>query len=85
MLTVVCAVMAIFSLVGQGEVAITQKASPTSPSVEVMKCGTGAYFGEIALLTNQPRKATVKSRGAGVDGEGRAYLELLKHCTAEAD
>lgn len=47
-----------FYIIEKGEVAITQKASPTSPAVEVMRCKPGAYFGEIALLTNQPRKAT---------------------------
>lgn len=47
-----------FYIVEKGEVSITRRASSSAPSVEVDRASTGAYFGEVALLTNQPRKAT---------------------------
>lgn len=49
-----------FYIVERGEVSITRRSSSSAPAVEVDRCKPGAYFGEIALLTNQPRKATVR-------------------------
>uniref|UniRef100_A0A7S1G674 Cyclic nucleotide-binding domain-containing protein n=1 Tax=Bicosoecida sp. CB-2014 TaxID=1486930 RepID=A0A7S1G674_9STRA len=52
-----------FYIVETGEVSCTQSPSPGATPVEVMRLGAGQYFGEIALLTNQPRKATVTAVG----------------------
>lgn len=43
----------------QGEVVCTVNAN--GEEREVLTCKEGNYFGEIALLTNQPRKATVSA------------------------
>ena len=43
-------------IVSEGEVAV-QSEGP--PRVELVRLGSGAFFGEVALLTDQPRSATV--------------------------
>lgn len=52
-----------FYLVHQGT-AVCTKSLEDGTSVEVAKLSTGAYFGEIALLTRQPRQATVTADGS---------------------
>lgn len=55
-----------FYIVNDGSVVCTQQASPVSPPVELCKLGAGQYFGEIALLTDRPRQATVTASGSTV-------------------
>lgn len=52
-----------FYLVHQGT-AVCTKSVADGTSVEVARLSTGAYFGEIALLTKQPRQATVTADGS---------------------
>lgn len=47
-----------FYIIVEGQVRVTQGEE------EVARLGASAYFGEIALLTNQPRRATVAAVGA---------------------
>jgi cAMP-dependent protein kinase regulator len=49
----------VFYIVEYGEVVCTQQHQSDQPSIEVCKLTKGAYFGEIALLTDRPRQATV--------------------------
>jgi cAMP-dependent protein kinase regulator len=51
-----------FYLVHQGT-AICTKELENGSSVEVARLSSGAYFGEIALLTKQSRQATVTADG----------------------
>ena len=48
-----------FYIVGSGSVACSRQASESSPPEELCKLAPGEYFGEIALLTDRPRQATV--------------------------
>lgn len=48
-----------FYIVGSGTVACSRQASESSPPEELCRLSTGEYFGEIALLTDRPRQATV--------------------------
>lgn len=43
-----------FYIIVEGQVRVSQN------NEEVARLGESAYFGEIALLTNQPRRATVR-------------------------
>jgi len=52
-----------FYLVHQGT-AVCTKSVADGTSVEVARLSTGAYFGEISLLTKQPRQATVTADGS---------------------
>jgi hypothetical protein len=46
-----------FYIIEKGEVVCEKSSSDTSgPPVESMRLGPGSYFGELALLTNQPRQ-----------------------------
>jgi len=51
-----------FYIIVEGEVAVTQKHG--GKEMEVARLYSSSYFGEIALLTNRPRAATVTAVGA---------------------
>ena len=50
-----------FFIVTEGELVVTQTPEGESTEKEVGQLKEGSYFGEIALLTNQERLATVKA------------------------
>ncbi|XP_031669821.1 cAMP-dependent protein kinase type I-alpha regulatory subunit isoform X1 [Oncorhynchus mykiss] len=52
-----------FFIILEGSAAVLQRRSENEEFVEVGRLGPSDYFGEIALLMNRPRAATVVSRG----------------------
>lgn len=50
-------------LLVQGEVVCTKTSTDKSTSVEASRLNEGGYFGELSLLTRQPRQATVTAHG----------------------
>ncbi|XP_023569795.1 cAMP-dependent protein kinase type I-alpha regulatory subunit isoform X1 [Octodon degus] len=52
-----------FFIILEGTAAVLQRRSENEEFVEVGRLGPSDYFGEIALLMNRPRAATVVSRG----------------------
>mmetsp|Transcript_24296 Transcript_24296/g.24905 ORF Transcript_24296/g.24905 Transcript_24296/m.24905 type:complete len:928 (+) Transcript_24296:232-3015(+) len=51
-----------FYVVEEGQVSVTRKVNvndPNEPSIQLAILGSNTYFGEIALLTQEPRTATV--------------------------
>jgi cAMP-dependent protein kinase regulator len=48
-----------FYIVESGELLCSAQKSPDLAPEELLRLGIGDYFGEIALLTNRPRQATV--------------------------
>ncbi|KAF8772018.1 cAMP-dependent protein kinase regulatory subunit-like isoform X1 [Argiope bruennichi] len=52
-----------FYIIEDGTAVVLQRRSDSEPQVEVGHLGPGDYFGEIALLLDRPRAATVKAKG----------------------
>lgn len=52
-----------FYIIEEGKAIVLQKKNDNEQQVEVSQLGPGDYFGEIALLFNRPRAATVKACG----------------------
>ncbi|KAL0598118.1 cAMP-dependent protein kinase type I-alpha regulatory subunit [Plecturocebus cupreus] len=52
-----------FFIILEGSAAVLQRRSEDEEFVEVGRLGPSDYFGEIALLMNRPRAATVVARG----------------------
>ncbi|KAM9598170.1 cAMP-dependent protein kinase type I-alpha regulatory subunit isoform 3-T4 [Trichechus inunguis] len=52
-----------FFIILEGSAAVLQRRSENEEFVEVGRLGPSDYFGEIALLMNRPRAATVVARG----------------------
>lgn len=55
-----------FYIVLEGQAAAVVPDTDTGKEMEVMAYKRGSYFGEVALLRNEPRKATVKAKGDAV-------------------
>jgi len=53
----------IFYIIIEGEAIVTQKKENSDGDIEVGRLTKSQYFGEVALLTNQPRAATVTAKG----------------------
>jgi len=49
----------VFYVVESGIVSVTQQASPVSAPVELCRLSAGDFVGEMALLSNRPRQASV--------------------------
>lgn len=52
-----------FYIIEEGKAIVLQQKNENEPQVEVGQLGPGDYFGEVALLFNRPRAATVKASG----------------------
>ncbi|MGH9330925.1 MAG: cyclic nucleotide-binding domain-containing protein, partial [Vicinamibacterales bacterium] len=50
-------------VIAAGRVVILSGEGPAGPGREVATLDAGAYFGEMSLLTGEPRSATVEARG----------------------
>lgn len=53
----------LFYIIEDGTAVCTKQLSPSESPQRIAELSTGAYFGEIALLTTRPRQATVTSIG----------------------
>ncbi|KAI0982449.1 hypothetical protein GJ496_005644 [Pomphorhynchus laevis] len=51
-----------FFIIVDGQATVTQRKLSTDPELEVGTLGQSDYFGEIALLLNRPRAATVTAK-----------------------
>ena len=52
-----------FFLIRRGTVLVTQKMKNSDEDKVLARCGPGDYFGELALLKNEPRQANVVASG----------------------
>ncbi|KAI3660200.1 hypothetical protein MP638_004474 [Amoeboaphelidium occidentale] len=71
-----------FYIMVEGDAIVTKKDSEDGDAVEVMKLGSGNYFGELALLTDKPRAATVTATSPSkcVCLDTKAFIRLLGPC-----
>lgn len=53
----------LFYIIEEGTAVCTKQVAPDEAPVEMGELTSGAYFGEIALLTTRPRQATVTAKG----------------------
>lgn len=53
----------LFYIIEEGTAVCTKQVTPSDPPQEIGILTSGAYFGEIALLTTRPRQATVTAKG----------------------
>lgn len=52
-----------FFIIVEGHATVLQRRNPDEEAIEVSHLGISDYFGEIALVLNRPRAATVVARG----------------------
>lgn len=52
-----------FYIIEEGTAIVLQRRSADEPQIEVGRLGPSDYFGEIALLLDRPRAATVVAKG----------------------
>jgi cAMP-dependent protein kinase regulator len=73
-----------FYIVVEGEVDISREVEDNGEqkSVHLITLDSGKFFGELAFLTNKPRAATVKAKGAVKCGclDVQAFERLLGPC-----
>jgi MFS family permease len=68
-----------FYMIASGSFVVTQQATPTAPPVVLRHLGANDVFGELGLLRESPRSATVEAESDGVLLElaGKDFLELV--------
>ena len=68
-----------FYMIASGSFVVTQQATPTAPLVVLRHLGANDVFGELGLLRESPRSATVAAESDGVLLElaGKDFLELV--------
>ncbi len=68
-----------FYMIASGSFVVTQQATPTAPPVVLRHLGANDVFGELGLLRESPRSATVAAESDGVLLElaGKDFLELV--------
>jgi len=52
-----------FYIIVEGQVVVSKQSPDAGPESEVARLYSSSYFGEIALLTDRPRAATVRASG----------------------
>merc|ERR1711871_979852 len=71
-----------FFIISEGEAVATKSPAPGFSAVPVMEYRIGSYFGEMALIKNQPRAANVVAKGPCrcVAIDRGAFTRLLGSC-----